>query len=84
MDRVKETWAKHDQAVEDFVEGARLEVELDAMCALEEDEERTLRELMLAVLDDARDCVIPRPLYESDAAEWDDEVLRTHIHELAL
>ena len=49
MDKVKESFAKHDQAVEDFVEGARLDVGLEAMCALEEDEERTLRELMLAV-----------------------------------
>ena len=46
---IEEAFAKHDQAVEDFVEGARLGVGLEAMCALEEDEERTLRELMLAV-----------------------------------
>ena len=49
MDKVKGAFAKHDQVVEDFVEGARLDVGLEAMCALEEDEERTLRELMLAV-----------------------------------
>ena len=82
MATVEEAFAKHDQAVEDFVEGARLEVGLEAMCALEEDEERTLRELMLAVLDEARDCVIPRSFTAEDADEWDDEVLRTRIKEL--
>ena len=49
MATVKEAFANHDRAVEDFVEGARLDVGLEAMCALEEDEERTLRELLLAV-----------------------------------
>ena len=49
MDKVKGAFAKHDQVVEDFVEGARLDVGLEAMCALEEDEEWTLRELMVAV-----------------------------------
>ena len=83
MDKVKEAFTKHDRVVEDFVEGARLDVGLEAMCALEEDEERTLRELVLAVLDEARDCVIPRSFTAEDADEWDDEVLRTFIKELA-
>ena len=50
---IEEAWAAHDQAVEDYGEGIRLDVGLEAMCALEEDEERTMLAAMLAVLEEA-------------------------------
>ena len=39
-------------------------------------------EYALAVLDAARDCVVPRSFTTEDADEWDDEALRTQIQEL--
>ena len=85
MEKVKELWAKLTDTNQDsgmrgheFTGGqAHLGAAHDPMtcphCC-------DIRELMLAVLDEARDCVIPRLF----TAEWDDEVLRTHIQELAL
>ena len=87
---IKEAFAKHDQAVEDFVEGARLGVGLEAMCALEEDEERTIRVLMLAVLDEAVEAVahdcgrMGAPGSSFKAADSRAEALRTSIKEQAL
>ena len=83
MDKVKEAFAKHDRAVEDFVEGARLDVGLEAMCALEEDEERTLRELMLAVLDEARGCAGHFAANPPGSCVFAPCSLRTRIKELA-
>ena len=53
MTTIEEALEAHDQAVENYGEGIRRDVGIETMCALEEDEERTMLAAMLAAHVDA-------------------------------